>query len=244
MKAPPSTAEAIRLQLARVQHLRETALQGALPDAVRAVKGLQAKRFKGTYADFLRDPRYAPATQFFLDELYGEHDFAARDQQFGRIAGAIERLFPDAVGQLAVDLAETHALTETLDHHMAAHWALASPDLSPEALYIRCWRLTGQPSDRARQLAVVQHMGAELQRLTRMKSLLMALKLMRQPAQAAGLGTLQQFLERGFKAFAHMRDASRLMGAIAERESAWIEQLFHGDATVCQQALQAEISPH
>ncbi|WP_247596782.1 hypothetical protein [Hydrogenophaga sp. PAMC20947] len=242
MNATPSTAEAIRAQLARVQHLRDAAGQGPMAAALQSVKRLQAQRFKGTYADFLRDPRYATATQFFLDELYGEHDFADRDQQFGRIAGAIERLFPDAVGQLAVDLAETHALTESLDHQMAEHWVTAPAALPQEANYIRCWRLTGRPADRTRQLAVVLHMGSELQRLTRMKSLLFALKMMRQPAQAAGLGALQQFLERGFLAFAHMRDAASFMEAIAERESAWIEHLFHGDTPTCQQALLAEIS--
>lgn len=244
MKTAPSTSEAIRAQLARVEHLRTNARQGPLAAALESVKRLQAQRFKGTYADFLRDPRYALATQFFLDELYGEHDFAERDQQFGRIAGAIERLFPAAVGQLAVDLAETHALTETLDHRMATHWITAPTSLPPEANYIRCWRLTGQPADRTRQLTVVQHMGSELQRLTRMKSLLFALKMMRQPAQAAGLGALQQFLERGFMAFAHMRNPTRLMEAIAERESAWIEHLFHSETSVCQQTLLAELSRH
>ena len=242
MKANPSTAEAIRSQLARVQHLRDAAQLGPLVAALKSVKRFQAQRFKGTYADFLSDPGFAPATQFFLDELYGEHDFAERDQQFGRIAGAIERLFPDAVGLLAVDLAETHALTEMLDHQMAGHWAAAAPGTDAESNYIRCWRLTGRAADRARQLAVVQHMGAELQRLTRMKSLLFALKMMCQPAQAAGLGALQQFLERGFSAFAHMRDASRLMEAIAEREAAWIEHLFHGDPSICQRALVDELS--
>ena len=242
MKAQPSTAQAIRDQLARVQHLRDTAQQGPLPAALRSVKRLQAQRFKGTYADFLQDPRHAPAARFFLEELYGEHDFAERDQQFGRIAGAIERLFPDAVGQLAVDLAETHALTETLDHRMALNWVDAPNDLSDEARYVRSWRLTGGTADRARQLTVVQHMGAELQRLTRMKSLLLALKMMRQPAQAAGLGALQQFLERGFQAFAHMRDASGLMGAIAERESAWIDRLFQSDPDLCERALRAELA--
>lgn len=242
MKTTPSTAEAIRAQLARVEHLREATQQGPLVEALKSVKRFQAQRFKGTYADFLREPKYAPATRFFLDELYGEHDFAERDQQFGRIASAIERLFPDAVGQLAVDLAETHALTETLDHQMAAHWAAAPASTPPETNYIRCWRLTGAAPDRARQLAVVQHMGAELQRLTRMKSLLFALKMMRQPAQAAGLGALQQFLERGFVAFAQMPDASRLMAAITEREAAWIEHLFHGDTPACQRALLAELT--
>jgi hypothetical protein len=85
-------------------------------------------------------------------------------------------------------------------------------------------------------------MGAELQRLTRMKSLLFALKMMRQPAQAAGLGALQQFLERGFAAFSQMPDAPRLMKAIAEREAAWIQDLFHGDTSACERALLAELS--
>ncbi|RZL05671.1 MAG: hypothetical protein EOP40_19540, partial [Rubrivivax sp.] len=75
--------------------------------AVTEVKELQALRFRATYADLIQDPACAPATRFFLDELYGVHDFAQRDAQFGRIAGAVERLFPEAVAQLAVDLAET-----------------------------------------------------------------------------------------------------------------------------------------
>ena len=58
---------------------------------MREIKVLQARRFEATYADLLQDPRHRPATRFFLDELYGDHDFAQRDAQFGRIAGAIVR---------------------------------------------------------------------------------------------------------------------------------------------------------
>ena len=111
--APNSATDRIRRQLERVTDLRTQAQQDGLSTAVHQVKQLQARRFRATYADFLHDPRYAAATAFFLDELYGEHDFAQRDAQFARIASAIERLFPEAVSDLAVDLAETHALTET-----------------------------------------------------------------------------------------------------------------------------------
>ena len=176
-----------------------------------------------------------------MEELYGEHDFRERDRQFGRIASAIERLFPEAVAQLAVDLAETHALTETLDHQLANHWLDQDPATPAERRYIQCWRLTGQHADRDRQLAVVLHMGAELQRLTRMVTLRMALKMMRRPAQAAGLFALQQFLERGFDAFATMGDATGFLTAIQQRERRWIDTLFDADAATASRLLQAEL---
>lgn len=237
-----SAADQIRHHLARVTHLREQARCDGLSTAVHQVKQLQARRFRATYADFLAHPRFAAAARFFLNELYGEHDFAQRDEQFGRIAGAIERLFPEAVADLAVDLAETHALTETLDHEMANHWLAQDNSCSYAERYVRSWRLTGERAQRDRQLAVVQHMGHELQRLTRMKSLLIALKLMRTPAQAAGLSALQQFLENGFSSFATLRDSETFLAAISERERRWIDTLFDDELASCQQALCSELS--
>lgn len=239
MPSPTSAAERIREQLDRVTRLRTQACDAGQADAVHAVKQLQARRFRASYADFLADPRHAPATRFFLDELYGEHDFSQRDAQFGRIAGAIERLFPDAVSELAVDLAETHALTEGLDHTMATHW-LAAPGPAA-ARYLSAWRATGERAQRERQLAVVLHMGRELQRLTRMTSLRLALRMMRRPAEAAGLGSLQQFLERGFEAFGHMGDAAGFLQAIAQREQDWIDTLFDASPAVAVRALDAEL---
>lgn len=237
-----SAASQIRMHLERVVHLREQAHRAGLATAVHQVKQLQARRFRATYSDFFVTSRYGPATRFFLDELYGEHDFSQRDEQFGRIAAALERLFPEAVGQLAVDLAETHALTETLDHQLAEHWMGQSAAMPYSERYILSWRLTGERQNRDRQLAVVLHMGAELQRLTRMKSLLIALRMMRKPAQAAGLSALQHFLERGFSAFANLGDASGLMVAIAQREQRWLDALFDADLAVCSRALTEELA--
>ncbi|MCW5655067.1 MAG: hypothetical protein KIT53_15105 [Hydrogenophaga sp.] len=210
--------------------------------AVNDVKRLQAQRFRATYADFLRDTTYAPATRFFLDELYGVHDFVERDAQFSRIAGALERLFPESVAQLAIDLAETHALTEVLDHSLARHW-LAQSEAVPTALrYTLSWRATGDRPARERQLSVVQHMGQELQRLTRMKPLRLALRMMRNPARAAGLDALQHFLETGFDAFAAMGDAQPFLNAIQERETRWISVLFDESPQTCGQWLAEELA--
>ncbi|MDR7150728.1 hypothetical protein J2W49_002691 [Hydrogenophaga palleronii] len=241
MNTSRSAADAIRLHLARVGELRDRAHQQGLAQAVHAIKRLQAQRFRGTYADFLARPPFAPATRFFLEELYGEHDFSERDRQFGRIAGALERMFPAAVSSLAVDLAETHALTEVLDHELASHW-MTQPEDAPAALrYVNSWRRTGAHEDRLRQLTVVQHMGSELQRLTRNPSLRLGLKMMRRPAQLAGLSALQGFLESGFDSFAAMRNPDEFMQAIQMRERHWIDALFETDISVVAAELQAEI---
>jgi hypothetical protein len=242
MSQKPSAADRIRTHIERVGQLRQQASTVGLDHAVNEVKRLQARRFRATYADFLQHPVYAPATRFFLDELYGVHDFAQRDAQFARIAGALERLFPEAVAQLAVDLAETHALTEVLDHDLATHWLAHSAALAPALRYTLSWRQTGDRQARARQLAVVQHMWLELQRLTRMRPLRLALRMMRNPARAAGLDALQHFLESGFDAFASLGDARVFLDTISARESRWISVLFDGSEHDASAALAAELA--
>lgn len=229
-------ADRIRAHLAHVSHLRASVADDAHAQAVREVKLLQARRFEATYADVLVDPACGPAARFFLDELYGDHDFRERDAQFGRIAGAIERLFPEQVAQLAVDMAEIHALTETLDHQLAGHWQGTRG--TPALRYVAAWRATGERPQRERQLQVVLHMGQELQRLTRLRGLRTALRLMRGPARAAGLGNLQHFLEGGFDAFAAMGDARAFLQGIEQRESYWIHTLF--DAADAVDLLKAQ----
>jgi hypothetical protein len=236
-----SAADRIRAHLVAVDTLRRQARSDGIDAAVSTVKRLQARRFRGTYADMLSHPVQGPAARFFLDELYGDHDFRQRDAQFGRIAGAIERLFPEAVAELSVDMAEMHALTETLDHTMATHWLEQVPQ-EPESLrYVRAWRGTGRRDARERQLAVVAHMGLELQRHTRSRSLLMMLRMMRRPAQAAGLADLQHFLEAGFAAFAALGDARPFLSTIALRERAWIDRLFDDPLPQCVSLLDAEL---
>lgn len=242
MNPTPSASDLIRAHLSRVSELRAQAQTAGLQSAVDTVKQLQARRFRATYADFLAHPRYSPATHFFLEELYGVRDFARRDAQFARIAGALERLFPEAVAQLAVDLSETHALTEVLDHQLAAHWLSLDDSLTPSERYTVAWRQTGERMSRERQLSVVQHMGLELQQLTRMKTLKLGLRMMRNPARAAGLDALQHFLETGFDAFAALGDARSFLETIKLRETRWVDALFDDDLDACSGALTAELA--
>lgn len=220
----------------------EARAQPALQAAVREIKRVQARRFAGTYADLLTDPRYAAATRFFLEELYSDKDFAERDAQFSRIAGALERLFPKHVVTTAVELANLHAMTEQLDHDMAVLWQdSADADTAESSRYIDAWRSAGRRADRLAQLEVVMDIGRELERLTRMPGLRLALRMMRAPATAAGMGSLQTFLEAGFDTFAQMarqrEGVSEFLGTIRSRELALIESLFGDDLVACETQL-------
>lgn len=214
----------------------------ALGDAVAKIKQVQSRRFAGTYADLLAGGPFAAAAQFFLDELYSDKDFAERDAQFARMAGALERLFPDRVTETAVALAQLHALTEELDQAMALAW-LAQPDEddSDAVRYTAAWREVARRGDREEQLRVVLDIGEHMARFTRTAGLRMMLRMMRGPAAAAGLGALQRFLESGFDTFAAMarrrEAAEEFLGTIGARESALIRMLFDADLVTCETAL-------
>jgi hypothetical protein len=236
-------AQQIRDAVAAVSSLRqETLADPLLREAVGEVKRLQSTRFAGTYADLLAGGPYADASRFFLDELYSDKDYAQRDAQFARIASAIEKFFPQQVAQTAVALARLHALTEDLDHALAKAWLVQSPDAAPPQRYVAAWRYLGRRPDRERQLAVVMEIGQQMARLTRTPGLRLMLKMMRGPAAAAGLGSLQRFLESGFDTFAAMagrpRGAEQFLDTVRSREAALIAALFDTELVACGTALE------
>ncbi len=239
------SAQTIRDAVTKVGTIRQKAAgYPGLSAALVTVKALQAKRFVGTYDDLLRSSEFGPAARFFLDDLYSDKDYSQRDAQFSRIAGALQRLFPQQVITTAVSLAQLHLLTEELDWQMAEQWVLHSAaGLQGDALkYIACWRSVGRTADRSRQLEVVLNVGKDLNRLTGTPGLRLMLRMMRSPARAAGLGSLQDFLETGFDTFASMagskRGAEEFLNTIRARESLWIEKLSHGNAEQCRLELK------
>jgi hypothetical protein len=174
---------------------------------------------------------WGPPRCFFLTELYSEQEFSQRDAQFARIAGAIERVFPQSVVQTATLLAKLHALSETLDACMALTWQAASEEQQVLDLpcYQKLWRsllqVPGYAAARQQQLDATRDLGLQLQRHTQVPGLRLMLKMMRAPATAAGLQDLQRFLERGFDTFGQLGKAGKVpqfLATVAQRESAWL----------------------
>lgn len=214
--------------------LRQVDAQRALRDAdpalaarVHAVKHYQHARFEHTYADLLATPRYAQATRFFLEELYGPADFTRRDTQFKRVVPALVRLFPHEVVLTVKTLGELHALSETLDTAMGR----VVPD-GPVALpgYTRAWQAVGRPQDREAQILLTRRVADALEVYTRNPLLRHSLRLMRGPARLAGLAELQAFLETGFDTFGAMRGARDFLDTVVTRERALAAWLFSAAA--------------
>ncbi len=250
MRKVNKPTDSIRCALDSVSQLRvERAASPELRQAVSATKSLQSQRFSGTYSDLLTDANYAAAARFFLDELYADRDFSARDTQFSRIASTLPKVFPAAVVGTACALADLHALTEELDQAVATALVDSRRDQSTgsdeASRYLFAWRKVGHEAQRRHQLQAVLALGEDLARLTRTPGLRTLLKLMRRPAHAAGMGALQQFLEAGFDTFAALTKqpggAQAFLDLIAQREGFWLDTLFHASLPDAANALRTTL---
>ena len=216
--------QAIAQFLQDVETQRLARLRDArLGTRVLALKHYQQRRFARSYADLLATPRYADTARFFLEELYGPRDYSERDAQFARVVPTLVRLFPRDVVGTVHDLAELHALSERLDTAMAAN---LGQDLVDAAAYARAWQTVGEPQARARQIELTLAVGRALEHYTRKPLLRQALRMMRGPAAAAGMGELQRFLETGFDTFRAMKGADEFLACVSEREQALAAALF------------------
>ena len=225
-------AERLRSHLADVREQR-TAIRAA-PALARdrlALREWQAERLARTHRDLLDSPRYGAAAAFFLSDLYGPKDFAARDEGIARILPMLVRMLPatalDAIA-LAVEL---DALSERLDLALARRLRRGQPDgplVIAERSYADAYRGAAARSERERQLALVVRIGTELDRLARKGLVAGAIALMEAPARAAGLEALHDFLARGFRAFRGMRGADEFLATIAARERRIVALLYDG----------------
>jgi hypothetical protein len=229
----PLSAESLLNELRAVDAERaRRAADPALDAQVVALKAYQQRRFAHTYADLLTHPRYEAATRFFLHELYGPDDFRQRDAQFARVIPTLTRLFPDEVVETVARLARLHALSERLDTAMAL--ALGTASITPQT-YADAWRACGEPASRQQQIELTMAVGESLDRLTRKPLLRQTLRLMRGPAQMAGLGALQNFLECGFDTFRAMRGAGEFLSTVRQREDTLARGLFQADSSTLGQ---------
>jgi len=210
--------------------LRLHALRGADPrlaDALDRLSAWQARRLRNTYADLADDPRYCGAIEFFQNDLYGGGDFARRDADLARVVPMMRRLLPESVIVTVARAVELNALAHELDRALIVHLPAAAAISVPD--YCRAYRATGEPELRARQIALIGEVGNALDKYVRKTMIGGALAVMRKPAHAAGLGALQEFLERGFDAFRRMKGARDFLATVDAREKRINDAIFAGD---------------
>ncbi|MGB0084746.1 MAG: hypothetical protein WBP94_05160 [Rhodomicrobiaceae bacterium] len=188
----------------------------------------QAERLSRTHADLLTNPRSQATALFFLTDIYGPKDLSQHEEDVRRILPVMTRVLPATGLETVADVFELNALSERLDGAMVRALESAADHLTP-ADYGRAYRQVGRRADRERQIDLIDQLGHSLDRLTRSSFIGMALSTMRKPALVAGLGGLQDFLERGYKAFRKIGRADEFMESIVTRERQLLEALFAGD---------------
>ena len=190
----------------------------------------QSRRLRHTYRDLFASDRHRMAVEFFLADLYGPRDYTARDEGFERVQPIMVKVLPDHAILTICRGVELHALTQELDMAMAdALFRDRGPGDEPSATdYAEAYRRVGRAPDRQRQVELIGIIGRALEELVRKPLIYSAIRMARRPARTAGLGELQDFIERGFRAFREMGSADHFLAVITERETRIMESILSG----------------
>lgn len=195
------------------------------------VRRWQALRLEASFDHFLHDPQRRPAAQFFLSDVYNDHDFSRRDADIARVLPMMQKLLPAALLETVADAIELGLLTHAFDLRMAQRLSgIGERRRRLDAdLYAQAYRIAGLPRLRGHQIDLIARVGNGLGRAVRVPGIAMLLKLSRGPARAAGLAELQGFLERGFAAFGQLGDVRGFIAEIEQDERDVARRLFAGD---------------
>src|SRR5689334_10954000 len=198
-----------------------------LAGALDRLRAWQAARLRQTYADLAAQPRYAKAIRFFQEDLYGSGDFSRRDADLMRVVPAMVRVLPHELVACVAQAVELNALSHELDLLLLTHLPRADAAFSV-ADYCRAYRRAGEFTARRRQIELIGEVGGALDRYVHSRLVRTSLTLMRKPAHMAGLGALQDFLERGVAAFRSMGSADAFLDTVRQRETALHDAIAGG----------------
>lgn len=213
--------------IAEARQLRAERASDPRPEDYPRLKEWQAARLARTYADLLASPRYRPAAEFFLSDLYGPKDFRTRDEELARVVPIMVRVLPARALLTLLEAVKMDTLSESLDTAMVLALRRAGHgDGIDWPAYAAAYRSCGRRPERELQIALIDKIGKTLDRLTRMPLIHISLKLMKTPAQIAGMSALHSFLQGGFDAFSFMKGADEFLAIVTERETALMRELF------------------
>ena len=194
---------------------------------LQALQRWQVERLQLTYADLATDPRHRAALAFFIEDLYGPHDFTQRHRDLKKVLNQWQRLLGERALQAVMHALELEALSQSLDLAMlAAH----GPAKLTVASYAAAYRRADRREDRQRQIWLTLAAGRELDALINVPGIGVALRAARLPARMIGVSALQEFLDRGYRAFEVMGGAQELLRNIEQRETAVMQRLLAGCA--------------
>jgi hypothetical protein len=219
-------------ELQRSEELKHQSITPTGLDPYMAMlRSWQSNRLRRTYTDLLADPRYTPACEFFLSDLYAPRDFSQRDHDLERIHGVLSRLLPAQAILLLTETVELNSMTHALDQRLLrvlVDQLSVTEEVTP-ALYAEAYRICDNYQERVRQIDLTQSLLMQVGEIAHLKVVGGVLKLAKIPAQRAGWVDLYDFLDRGRRAFMQMKDVKTFVDTIAQREMKLLDLMYAGD---------------
>jgi len=199
-----------------------------LPAEIALLRRFQSQRLARTHGDLLASPRYHPAAEFFLTDVYGPRDFGQRDADMLRFYAGVRKVLPERAVAVLGDVVELSALTNELDEQLirAMIGHLNVTNTITLAQYAEGYRLCDNYDERRHQIALIERVGRGIDRMVHVPLIGVSLRLAHAPAVLAGWGELQSYLERGFLAFKHMKGADEFLQRIIGREMHILDGFF------------------
>ncbi len=228
------------LLLEQLNHLKQLQGQGIINHTApeqRMLRQWQSERLRRTHADLLHNPRYKPAVEFFMEELYGNKDFSRRDSDMERAAPLLIRTMPaNVLHTLAMGI-ELNVLSHELDAKLLKVLIqdVGIKEQLTETAYAQAYRLCDNHAQRARQIELIDSLGKDLDKAVHNPFVYAAVLMSKGPAHLAGFGQLHEFIESGFKAFRHMGGAQDFLQTIVGREQQILNRIYSGHPQPFQQ---------
>jgi len=191
----------------------------------------QSERLKKTHADLLSIPRYGPACNFFLNEIYGASDFSQRDNDLEYLYDVMSSVLPNFLLSLVSNTIDLNNLTKELDNQLISVIVndLKSADKITPQIYTEAYRLCDNYNQRVRQIDLLIEIGHQVDFGTKIPLISTTLRLARGPSHRAGWGDVHDFLENGYNSFKKMGGAKKFLAVIEKREKRILDRIYDGD---------------
>jgi hypothetical protein len=190
------------------------------------LQSFQSNRLRRDHADLTEEPQYHNIGEFFFEEMYGPHDFSARDEQARRLQQFVHLAPGLAVGDVQQVL-ELLDLTNRLDDAVVQCLVnLDAPLDFDENLYERAYRLADNYDQRVHQLDLIRESLYNVYRMARRPLIGTVLKRTQGLAQTVGMSDIHHFLRMGYEAIQPVRDIHRFVETVGVRERDRLDRIY------------------
>jgi hypothetical protein len=218
-----NTLEKIIHHLQQTEQMQRVIAQQNLTDTVRKLQTWQTERLLITHEDLWHSKRFKPAMQFFVDELYGPRDYSQRDIELARVVPKMAKILPNK-GLVSLEAAlRLNSLSLELD--IALVKELGNGEIN-RSNYFDCYRKSNNQSKREEQIQLLENLGLDLEQVVKISGISAILMISRKPAKVAGVKSLHEFLEKGFKSFKKLGEVRDFIEPIINRERELMHLLF------------------